>query len=440
MRKLKTTLLVVFVLFGVAAGVLPVYAQEADMPQAEDAAQFGTEMFDPSDSYGLQDYRLPPSEPGDKPRVACTWDDGSSTLTPKLLDVLDQFQDVHCTFFVNCRQSVPGTFQRILDSGHAIASHGCQHVKFTTISCSKVQEYVLGVEKFVNARIDEPIDISLVRFPWGAYNSSVVNCVGSINYKWKNWSLDCVDWTYPGWRYIRDCLAKAQDGDVILLHDSYDKYDSVEGFRQFLAKHHGDYEWVLLDGAGYYEPCEKSPAFEDLCADHWGAPAAEWAKANGVTFGCNADHTRLCGDRIVTNGEDAAFVARQIKPEPADKDFFTDDDGHLFERHFNDLANIGIYRGCNPPDNTKVCPDRQDTRGAKFVKTARRLHLPTTTVDYFTDDDGLWYESSANSLAEAGILIGCNPPDNTRACGERKLTRIEDIVFEKRIADWLQRQ
>ena len=47
-------------------------------------------------------------------------------------------------------------------------------------------------------------------------------------------------------------------------------------------------------------------------------------------------------------------------------------------------------------------------------------------ADYFDDDTGRFYESSANSLKEAGITHGCSEQSY---CGENPVTRAEIAAF-----------
>lgn len=406
---------------------------------AEDAHEHGVEMFNPDEVLSLQAYRLPGSSDG-KPRLAMTIDDGTSRVTNYILDGLERLErqgldlsNLVITWCINGREPVPGTIQRILDAGHAICSHGYYHLDLTSLSCSEIIENVSRIEEFVNSRVNKPIEVNSVRPAWGRINSRVIDCLESHGYVWFNWTIDTGDYKYPGQSVIYARMARAQDGDVVLMHDSADKWASADALLQMVKNHYDDYEWVPLPGSGMYDPCEKG-SFEDLCKDHWGSVAAEWALESGVTKGCNAEGTMLCPDRTVSRGEDAAFVARQDKPPATETDYFVDDNLHLFEGALNRLAGISVFKGCNPPDNTEVCPDDDLTRGAKFVLTSRRLALPPASEDYFVDDEGEWYEDGANRMAEAGLIVGCNPPKNTLSCGDDSLSRIEDIVIEKRIA------
>ena len=53
-------------------------------------------------------------------------------------------------------------------------------------------------------------------------------------------------------------------------------------------------------------------------------------------------------------------------------DYFTDDNGHVFETTINRLRTAGVTLGCNPPSNNRYCPDNYVTRGqmAAFLKRA----------------------------------------------------------------------
>ena len=108
---------------------------------------------------------------------------------------------------------------------------------------------------------------------------------------------------------------------------------------------------------------------------------------------------------------------------------FTDDNGNIFEGAIEAIAAEGITQGCNPPANTRFCPNDFVTRGEMAVFLVRALHLTDNGGNLFVDDDGLFYENSADRLKAAGITLGCNPPTNDRYCGERNVTRGEMAAF-----------
>lgn len=109
---------------------------------------------------------------------------------------------------------------------------------------------------------------------------------------------------------------------------------------------------------------------------------------------------------------------------------FTDDDQNIHEGTIEAIAAEGITKGCNPPWNDSYCPGQNVTRGEVAAMISRAFGLTDTGgKDWFSDDDGRWYEADANKLAAAGITKGCNPPDNDRFCGDSSLSRGQFAAF-----------
>ena len=55
----------------------------------------------------------------------------------------------------------------------------------------------------------------------------------------------------------------------------------------------------------------------------------------------------------------------------------------------------------------------------------------------FTDDDDSTFETEIEWLAAAGVTKGCNPPDNTLFCPEKDVTREQMAAFMYRFAQYL---
>ena len=152
--------------------------------------------------------------------------------------------------------------------------------------------------------------------------------------------------------------------------------------------------------------------------------------AAGLTAGCNPPaNDRYCPDANVTRGQMAAFIARARQLAVSGNDFFKDDEGHLFASSINSIARAGITLGCNPPVNDEFCPDRAMTRGEMAAMLARAFAVPASAEDYFLDDDGNRFEDVINRIARAGITVGCNPPVNDRFCPNALVTRAQMATF-----------
>jgi len=156
--------------------------------------------------------------------------------------------------------------------------------------------------------------------------------------------------------------------------------------------------------------------------------------AGGITKGCNPpDNTLYCPGASVTRGQMAAFLVRALDLPAASDDYFTDDDGTLFESNINRMAAAGITSGCNPPDNDLFCPNDNVTRGqmAAFIVRAFEYTDPGPGGK-FVDTAGSIFETNINRLATAGITAGCNPPENDRFCPN-------DLVKRDQMASFLAR-
>jgi hypothetical protein len=173
------------------------------------------------------------------------------------------------------------------------------------------------------------------------------------------------------------------------------------------------------------------PVFTDDEGSVFGADIAKLAQ-RGVTKGCNPpENTRFCPDEPVSRGQMAAFLIR-ILGEPdgmPSGDVFSDDNGSVFESDIEALAAWGVTRGCDSPANTRFCPEGQVSRGQMAAFLARALDLPATDDDFFSDDEGSVFEADINRVAAAGVARGCNPPANDRFCPDQLVTRGQMAAF-----------
>src|SRR5690606_13984500 len=132
----------------------------------------------------------------------------------------------------------------------------------------------------------------------------------------------------------------------------------------------------------------------------------------------------------VTRGQMAAFLVRALDL-PTGSGTFTDTTGHVFAADVAALASAGITRGCNPPANTRFCPDEPVTRGqmAAFLHRA----LPGLTVGdnnvSLRDVSGSVFAADIEWLAATGVTRGCNPPTNDRFCPDGPVTRGQMAAF-----------
>ncbi len=156
-----------------------------------------------------------------------------------------------------------------------------------------------------------------------------------------------------------------------------------------------------------------------------------WMAEEGITRGCNPPvNDRYCPDANVTREQMAAFLVRSLGLTERLDNPFTDDDGSIFEADIERLAAAGITRGCNPPANTRFCPDANVTREQMAAFLVRALgYTDNGGGDLFIDDDGSIFEDNIDRLGTAGVTRGCNPPVNDRFCPGANVTRGQMAAF-----------
>lgn len=167
-------------------------------------------------------------------------------------------------------------------------------------------------------------------------------------------------------------------------------------------------------------------AFTDTAGSVFQGAIDELA-ARGITLGCNPPaNTRFCPDNPVTRGQMAIFIVRGFDLGPASSDYFDDDAGKVYEDAANRLAEAGLTQGCGP---RRYCGDNNITRGEMAAFLTRALRLPATSTDFFVDDNNSIFENGINRVAQAGITFGCNPPANTNFCPTANVTRGQMAAF-----------
>lgn len=156
--------------------------------------------------------------------------------------------------------------------------------------------------------------------------------------------------------------------------------------------------------------------------------------ASGITKGCNPPtNNKYCPEDAVSRGAMAAFIRRALNLPASSTDHFSDDDGNIFENDINALMDARIGFGCG---SDSFCPDDPLLR-EEFAEMFTRAfgYTNPTGTDWFTDDDGSVYEESINALKVADVTKGCNPPDNDEFCPYLPVDRAAMASFFVRALD-----
>ncbi len=158
--------------------------------------------------------------------------------------------------------------------------------------------------------------------------------------------------------------------------------------------------------------------------DIWTSPfrnSIVWLAESGITSGCSAG--MFCPGDNVTREQMASFLVRGLDLPTTSSDYFVDDEESGHEADINRLAASGITGGCA---DGRYCPRSSVTREQMASFLVRGLHLPATSTDYFADDDGSPHESDINRLAASGITGGCA---EGRFCPRSTVTREQMAAF-----------
>ncbi|MGF1665922.1 MAG: putative glycoside hydrolase [Acidimicrobiia bacterium] len=168
--------------------------------------------------------------------------------------------------------------------------------------------------------------------------------------------------------------------------------------------------------------------FFDVTNSNTFASDVAWMADEAITGGCNPPWSDFyCPELSVTRGQMAAFLVRSLGLTGSGPSF-SDTGGSVFAADISRLAAAGITRGCNPPANTRFCPDEPVTRGQMAAFLVRALELSEVGPS-FSDTGGSVFAADVSRLAAAGITRGCNPPANTRFCPDQSVTRAQMAAF-----------
>ena len=168
------------------------------------------------------------------------------------------------------------------------------------------------------------------------------------------------------------------------------------------------------------------PPFTDIIASNFYYDII-WLADSGITSGCGGG--KFCPNTAITREQMAAFLVRAFELPTTSNDYFTDDEASWAEGDINRVAAAGITAGCTA---TTYCPGAVVTRAQMAAFLARALDLPATGNDYFTDDEGHFAEADINRVRAAGITTGCTA---TKYCPSSLVTRGQMAAFLHRSLD-----
>lgn len=169
--------------------------------------------------------------PNSPKRIALTFDDGPSSYTPKILNVL-QHHHAKGTFF-EIGEQVSSESRAVLKAGEELANHSYHHEDDPSrSSMAATNRAIRSVSGF------EPC---LFRPPGGAYNSRVVSDAKSLGMTTVLWNVDPRDWSRPGSGAIYSrVVGAARPGAIVIMHDGGgDRSQTVAALPHIIQTLHG---------------------------------------------------------------------------------------------------------------------------------------------------------------------------------------------------------
>ena len=206
----------------------------------QDNAQIGLEIDELGKEIKDLEKKYKDKQPLEKHKtVYFTFDDGPSSRTEEILDILDKYH-VKATFFVtNQNDQYNYLIKRMYDEGHTIGLHTYSH-NYKEIYASEdayFNDLKAIQDKVYNITGMRPV---IIRFPGGSSNTvsrfnpgimtKLIKLVQDRGFYYQDWNVDSGDAAgYNGDQQMNMITTYSLKHDVInlLMHDSMYKYETV---------------------------------------------------------------------------------------------------------------------------------------------------------------------------------------------------------------------
>ena len=123
---------------------------------------------------------------------AITFDDGPSTFTPHLLDMLDE-AGIHATFLMLGKNAAfyPDIVKRALAEGHEVGNHSYSHPNLRRLSYDAIEDQISKTNDILRSLGADP---KVMRPPYGNSNANVEKAAEKLGLKVITWNMDSLDW------------------------------------------------------------------------------------------------------------------------------------------------------------------------------------------------------------------------------------------------------
>ncbi|SDI36259.1 Peptidoglycan/xylan/chitin deacetylase, PgdA/CDA1 family [Pseudobutyrivibrio sp. 49] len=164
--------------------------------------------------------------------IALTFDDGPSSTTSQVLDVLEKY-GVKATFFLigqNVNSNTRAIMQRQVNMGCELACHSYTHEDMTRMNASQIKNQIDWTASAIKNTVG--VDVKFFRPPYIAVNNTMYQNIdlpfiqGSMHNDWES--------STSASQRVNSVLSSAKDGDIILLHDFQGNSQTVDALPQII--------------------------------------------------------------------------------------------------------------------------------------------------------------------------------------------------------------
>ena len=197
------------------------------------------------------------ADEADVRKVYLTFDDGPSSNTGKILDILDDY-NVKATFFVNGRTDDHSKkmYKRIVDEGHTIGMHSYTH-NYSQVyaSLSSFKSDFFRIQQLIYDYTG--VKCNLYRFPGGSSNqvsatdmSTLIRFLNKENVRYFDWNVSSGDATTneeSSDEIIENVMKDVvkYKTSVVLMHDAATKDTTVKALPKLIQKIQGEGDLIL---------------------------------------------------------------------------------------------------------------------------------------------------------------------------------------------------
>lgn len=182
-------------------------------------------------------------------KIALTFDDGPSSKTKEIVDLLQEL-NIKATFFVlGCNvKYYKKELKYIYEHDHEIGNHSYSHPNFKNLTLNEGLEEIEKTQNIIYNEIKYYPRI--FRFPYGAINKEVLK---ELTLPTVLWSADSLDWKrYDSNIIINKVKKETHENGILLFHDfKYYNYNAIKTIVNDLKK--DGYTFVTLSELlGFY--------------------------------------------------------------------------------------------------------------------------------------------------------------------------------------------